>query len=686
MFTISAGDAMKTGIADYFGQSPKGISNDGDEVPSLLKTGDSSKKPAASEPSTSSNSEDATLNGKENLKEKRKGKVKKCSEKAQVPLSDSSIKKKSQKKKSLSTKKVTEIENSDCVSKASGDADSQPPNFSLKIKMKSKQQNDGECFIEEFSSPERADNDNRCSDLRSPQGTLLQYFSAQKTLSSAQKESDSKVKANKDITDFFSPSKQKEVSPATPNKRNIDKKEAGNESVVVGEVVNEKGKTVNSSSKSKFVKKTKKKSLSAKIKEGEDAVLAIPLAENTVDLKVKSPKRDSKSRVKSKHLKRSLSLPKTDGTAIKPSIQVNDKKQENENEILIPSAVVQSISNNLKHIMSKSPSIKITETKSGSTMEPLSITSKKRKRVEDADSESVGQSKPSKSACDDSPVKSRRRFSKNNCINCDSDDETSSKLNEQKSGELSLNTHINNSTTACGTDVPCKGDDSKRNSLMNYFSKVSREELLSKEEKIEYKVQALVHSPPTTPSKKGKRRSIHSLPGGASSLTKRKGKAKLKENLNAIDVINVDETKGSNLNSKDQSLLQASGLRQGSTPKNSNKSQKIHTSPQKKISDSPSINLDISQNSRESVSNPKTKSRKSVSHDNVVKAGKCVSVVSEESLAVPLTVTHDKSGTESSPGTQHGWKLRVCLTPVSLPSTQGTLLGKQLVEESSFKV
>ena len=345
----------------------------------------------------------------------------------------------------------------------------------------------------------------------------------------------------------------------------------------------------------------------------------------------------------------------------------------------VKSAVVkQSMSNALKNIMSKASSIKASDSKSSFDGEQQSTTSKKRKRDEEDEREGLVEDKSSKQICEESPVKSRKRFSKNNHVGCDSDDETSNKSIEQKPQKSALNTDINRDSVECGPGVSPKGEDTKKSSLMKYFSKVSKEELLAKEEKVEYKVQALVHSPPTTPSKKCKRRSINSLPGRTSSLTKKKGnimKANLKENLNAIEVIIVDEPKGTDMMCKDQSSLKGNGTRQVRASKLSTKSQKICTSPQK-ISNSTNASVIHSLNDKDANASPGMEFSQSVSSENATNAVKCVKIVNEDSLAIPLTVTQEKFSPDSPPDTLQNWKLRVCLTPVSLPTTQGTLLGK----------
>lgn len=675
---------MKSMINDYFGQSPKQTQL----VPLTSKAADETtfKKCTPGEPSVL-HSTDETKNEKENMK--GVGNI----EDSSLSKETSKIPPKSRKNKSLSAtrKQVMKEGKVDVLTKDNKNSETPAKGFALKIRMKTKEKTDSGDQIEEFSSPEPvATVDEKAKDLKSPQGTMLKYLIAQKSPSPSENDASPvlKPKVNRDISDFFSPSSCKDPGVCT------DKETTSLKPIDTDCVSDQQGlDTVHEESSKCDVGNDSLKtdhrsrnslSLGSTNAKGRKKAVNLPTTDQPAsDSVVRRQK--VRSTVKSKSVKKSLSL-------VKGQSNVKSKDSSTESSEVMASAgstlkadpgasVAQSMTNALKDILSKSSSSELLGAKLSQSSH---IPSKKRKRRESEGNDVVADNHSSEGDYGDSPIKSRRRIIKTNQIGSDSDDDHALKLGTSVVAQKSKRSSETCSRAGETADDSLQGEEPKKNNLMKYFQKVSKEEVLTKNEKIEMKVKALVHSPPTTPSKKSKRRSVKSLPGGAVSLSKKKGssKNKLKENMNAIEIIDAEEDNGIDLPSHQSKKKQATPA-----PSLASKDQ-VHKnySPLKKTSP-PSRNPDSSEfkpdppsksGNRDSVGRVGKQAMKSTSAsvNNSVKSY-AANGNNEENLVSPLTHSDNEpqTSTNAIPSkAQTNWKLRVCLTPQSLPSTQGTLL------------
>lgn len=671
MFCKISGNEMKGVISDFFDQSSK----QNEKVTLETNNGSSKMNSSSEETAVKEIGDNLVSDGKENAKAKGKPSNGKPARRKPKSLTKKSPpqKKKVIKKKSLSTKKpnhLDTLESSAAVNIKDKVADSPQTvsKFSLRIRMKSKDQEDHDNLIDDFSSPE-----GKSKELKSPQGSMFKYLVSPKNPHTEKGcSSVTKSTAMRDISDFFSPKgKSPNTIPAALPVAEENEQEL--------RIADKSGKPTADKPLNKATKATKsaRKSKanpvsSLKKSDTEDANDKAEVGE----VSIQSAKSSTKGKAKS--VKKSLSLTKNE-TVTKaakspvchegPSLLISDAPE---------SSVTKSVNNAFQAIMSKSLLNKT---------EPPQIVpdmfSKKRKREND---DEVNAEKPSKTVKEDSPIKSKKRCSTSNQIESDSDNEISSIFNGKISEALSDIHQVSKIENHAQTvDALSKSEESKRNSLKSYFSKVTKEEALAKEDKIELKVQAMVHSPPSTPSKKNKRRSVNSLPGGALSLSKKKAnvKAKLKENINAIDVMDVDETKGNDAKNKDSS--RATSKKQSSPSsklsKHSVKSQTLNT-PQKslslKTSEPSTLKRDTSKSAKKSLSRGKGKQemKNKPASDIDPKQSVKSSIVDEECLAVPLPGPQDEAAIETPKTPSDKWTMRVCLTPVQIPSSQGTLLGE----------
>ncbi|XP_034248818.1 ATPase family AAA domain-containing protein 5 isoform X3 [Thrips palmi] len=654
---------MKGVIGDYFGQSPIGNGNAATEETAVH--------------------DNAVSDGKENKKAKRKmsnSKLPKGKPKTSTKKGSPHVNKVSNNKSS-STKKH-KLENTAPVNTKDEDGGESPvlPNFSLRIRMKSKdQEEDKDNFIDDLSSPDHIES--KCKDLKSPKG-LLKYLVSPKNSPAVGKDGSSATqsKAIRDITDYFSSpkgtsSKTISGSLAVEERNKVDQKTADNtknsttNAPLGKKAINGKEETA----KSRSTKKSKGNAVScSKKNETEDS------SDKMEVVKPSSLTAKNTSKPKAKSAKRSLSLTK------KETVQRAEESPVCPEGASLPdskpqeSSVAKSMNSAFQAIMSKSS---LNRTDLPQTVPDMF--SKKRKRENDDD---INADKPCKTVKEDSPVRVKKRYSNSNQIESDSDNDVSSTANIKSGEELSNIPQIDNHVET--EDCPLKSEDSKRNSLMSYFSKVTKEEALAKEDKIEMKVQAMVHSPPTTPSKKTKRRSVNSLPGGALSFSKKKinVKAKLKENINAIDVMDVEEPKMIDVKNKDSSRV-TSKKQTSPSSKSIKHSMKSLTSSLK--TDEPSSSKeDTSKSVKKSLSRGKGKQEIKTKLESDIDSAKPMgnTVVDEECLAVPLpavdAATIENPQTPSDSKTL--WKMRVCLTPISMPSSQGTMLEEESDTEEIF--
>lgn len=674
---------MKSVIGDYFGQSSKENKSD-NSVAHPVSNNESDMKSTLAK--TGKDAENEVLNSKENVKSDKKPKGHKITkEKSLAPKNGGpSQAQKTQKKKSLSMKKQTTKEGSQQQDDYSGDGkvkSAMTPSFALKIKIKSKEQSDAETFIDEFSSPEHGGVVSG-KELKSPPGTMLSYLIPQKNASPCSKEPPAlgKAKVNRDIADFFSPSKKTNSDVVNSDQLNMVNKNVGVdpksiESGCKSKEERESNAEVNTGLSTATTPKPKKKTKSSRgavfKKDVYESVTTATASGNDANVAQASSRRAKSSQAKTKSAKKSLSLAKTETCKnVEPPV-MSEQNQP----------VAQTMKDAFKDIMSKSMTVSSPSTKS------KTAPSKKRKRNEEDDCEG----KLPKSFTEDSPLKARK-LCKTNQIDSNSDDVSVKPLNFQNS--CGSPAPEENSDVISGiSDAGHKAEDSKRNNLMNYFAKVTREEVLAKEEKIEMKVKVMIHSPPTTPSKKTKRRSINSLPGGAASasLTKKKGalKNRLKENVNAIEVIDVEDTKGGDRNNKEISKFQSIV----------NQTKAIcepQTTPQENLtpkSDSPAVKANSAckparrasakGNSNQNRSNTASTAIRTDKPDRDVKA------VEEDCLAIPLDALSNNSEgkcSDSGVSSPTPWKMRVRVAPVQLPSTQGTLLEEESDCEEIFPI
>lgn len=684
---------MKSVIDDYFGQGPK--SDKRGVVPSTKVTPEKSEESHISAGTLKSTDEDVVVNGKENTMSKDKGCKTPVGKSKSASCNNPLKGRRSQKKKCAVTPKhflqEDNLEQNTVLNCAeTKDEIASPKSFAFKIRIKSKEQ----CLNDEdFSSPEQAvvASNMHTKELGSPQGTMFKYLVPQKNSSDPEKDcgSSSKVKVN--ISDFFSPAKDKK-SDADHLKKSGDSVISSNNDI--GKETKNAGdekKAITPPSTSKLVKKTTKRSLSiSKNRKNTKETSPLQVSDSNITVASSVQNVKSASKRKTKPTKKSLSLAKHEGKDEK-SILEGPAKAQLEGKASSELNVSQSVTNAFKKIMSKSNEVNVIDVSQD-------LLSKKRKRgVDDDDWDGNLGCKPLKTVREDSPVRTTSKSCTLNQISCDSDDSTSSMSKAKSLKNISLNSGSGNKEEQnVASECTLKVEESKRNSLMSYFSKVSKEEVLSKEEKVEMKVKALIHSPPTTPSKKVKRRSVNSLPGGAASLGKKKPnlKNKLKESINAIDIIDNDEGTLSDMGKDNLSLPKDKKPSSPSSVKQKSLMHNASTSPKKFVLGQ---SVDLS-NGKHGIS-PKTK-KKSLSKNRVKKEAKnngtglnksqkVTNVIDadEECLATPIANFSEEPEADVSkttPNIQIPWTLKVCLTPLPLPTTQGTLLEEESDSDEIF--
>ncbi|KAK3914911.1 ATPase family AAA domain-containing protein 5 [Frankliniella fusca] len=615
---------MKSMIHDYFVQGPKG--NKSDVVQSTMTPNKINGTQDLGETSKTI-AEEIVLNGKVNEASKGKGSktpLRKC----KSVTGNGSVRggRRAKKKVPDSTKhllKEDNLEQQNVLNSAkTSDEVASPKSFPFKIRIKSKEQTDNDNFIEDFDLPQHAailpDSDSK--ELKSPQGTMLKYLVQEhSSVSSKDSASLSKVKVN--ISDFFSPAKEENCATDKINGsclKSDDEKEKPSLGV-------DKNVNVTPPITVKSVKKQAKKSLT--ISKNRKTIERTSPAQDDSSMRVVAMDHDVKSTSKGKlrSSRKSLTLPKN-GVNPGHSKPEDSAQAQLEGKECNELTVSQNLTDAFKKIMAKANQVNQVDALQDSA-------SKKRKRGLDDDPNV--ESKPMKSVREDSPVRTVRRCSKNNQISCDSDDDTSSANFKQSKNSSFKSVSLKGKETDIAAEGSVRVDESKRNSLMSYFSKVSKEEILSKEEKIEMKVKALIHSPPTTPSKKVKRRSVNSLPGGAASLCKKKPnlKNRLKESINAIEVIDLEDVKVSDSGNKKDRTSKENGEKQSSPTSLNPKDTTQNTTSDHKLV--PSLLADIS--SEKLGASPRSNKKKTLSKGKLKR-----STISRSSFSSGIIKTLDK--------------------------------------------